>query len=102
MYSSQAPYRELYEAIQKYDGKNIFAEMLSPWLLQNDEERGFLGNFATRVGEPWPLATSEELCRLYAASRVNELLVLRFQPTDDAHLEWNGPVLLLEEYIQFF
>ena len=50
----------------------------------------WLANFAARRGTPVPEATTAELWRLYALSRVNETMLLRFQtgPFGNTPLGW--------------
>ena len=98
MYATQAPVRELYERIMAYDGCDCFAEVLSPWLGENSAEVGWLAEVAGKEQDAWR-PTGEELCRLYAFARVNELLLLAFQsPPPEG---WPGPRLSREQYGAF-
>lgn len=101
MHSFQRPYIELANAIPSYDGDEILAELLVPWIASNGDEREWLASYA-RGPEAIPPANSEDLWRLYALSRVNELLLLRFQvgPFDGA--TWEGPAISLDHYVSFF
>jgi hypothetical protein len=101
MYATQASYRELYGLLLDYDGLGAFEAVLLPWIDEHEGERRFLESFAARPGNPWPAADDEELCRLYAASRVNELLLLRFQAPTNRASEWEGPPLTTDEYVRF-
>lgn len=75
MYSEQAPYRELYDAILDYEGDEVHRDVLAPWLAAAEDERRWLEAFGKRRGAPVPSATSEELCRLFALSRVAQTLI---------------------------
>src|SRR5262245_3900564 len=95
VYATQAPVRELYERIKAYDGGDCFAEVLSPWLGENSAEVAWLAEVAGKEQDAWR-PTGEELCRLYAFARVNELLLLAFQsPPPEG---WPGPRLSREQY----
>ena len=69
MHADQWPYRALCEDLR--------ADALRPWLAEHPGERAWVLAFAARPGHPVPPATTEDLWRLYAISRVCELLVLR-------------------------
>jgi hypothetical protein len=99
MYHSQQPFRELHESLLEYKGARVSDEVLGPWLARNGAERVWLRELATRPGKPWPAMSDEDLCRLYAVSRVNDVLLLHFQPLrrDD----WHGHDLQLAEYVSF-
>jgi hypothetical protein len=43
----------------------------------------------------------EDLWRLYALSRVNDILLLRFQPGCADGTAWPGPPVTLQQYLQF-
>ncbi|MCY1074442.1 hypothetical protein [Archangium lansingense] len=99
MFESQRPFRALYESLLAYEGRRVSDEVLGPWLARNGAERTWLRELGARPGEPWPTMSDEDLCRLYAVSRVNDVLLLRFQPL--RREGWHGLDLRLEEYISF-
>jgi len=99
MYTSQRPVRELYESLLNYEGGRVADEVLGPWLARNGAERMWLRELRARSGKPWPLLSDEDRCRLYALSRVNDVLLLRFQPP--RREGWHGPDLRPEEYVSF-
>lgn len=70
----QQTYRTLYDDVQSYDGSDLDADVVRPWLRDQDGERRWLEAFARRGGSPVPPATVEELWRLYALSRIIDLL----------------------------
>lgn len=75
MYADQQTYRDLYDAVVDYEGGDVHADVVRPWLRGQDGERRWLEAFAKRTGSPIPAATAEESCRLYALSRVSQRLL---------------------------
>jgi hypothetical protein len=80
MHTDQLPYRRLYDDVLSYDGDALFADLLRPWLAAEDGERRWLDALRARPGQPIPPMSQEELWRLYALSRIVQLLQLSFQP----------------------
>jgi hypothetical protein len=80
MYADQQPYRDLYDEILSYEGDALYADRLRPWLARNDGERRWLDGVRARRGHPVPPVQPEESCRLYALSRIVDLLQLSFAP----------------------
>ncbi|MDJ0841445.1 MAG: hypothetical protein QNK37_33365 [Acidobacteriota bacterium] len=72
-----------------------------PWVSNHPEAGDWLRVFATRAGSPFPTATREDLWQLYALSRVNEILLLRFQSGEADGSKWLGPSISLDQYIAF-
>lgn len=102
MYATQAPYRDLYEALLDHDGDSALKDVLLPWVDEQDGERRFLERFAVPCDRHgWPSATDEDLCRLYAAGRVNELLLLAFQPATEPAGAPSGAAIDLRGYVRF-
>jgi hypothetical protein len=99
MYGTQYVVRKLYDRLLEYEGDCSFADVLQPWLADNPDERGWLAEVASRNQLAWR-PDSEALCRLYAFSRVSDLLLLRFQPPPPTG-GWAGPRLSLDEYVAF-
>jgi hypothetical protein len=101
MYGSQAPYREVHDALLEYSGSEAYGDVLVPWLRANKDECHWLKEFSSR-SESFPAeATPEELCRLYALSRVIETLLLRFQQGRCDSSDWPGPAISMDEYEAF-
>jgi len=98
MYSSQAPVRDLYDAICAND-RDCFATTLMPWLERHRHERDWLAMVGAEDQQRWQ-PSAEELCRLYAFSRVNDLVLLGFQPAPLPGV-WCGPSLSLDQYREF-
>ncbi|PYQ26190.1 MAG: hypothetical protein DMF56_25420 [Acidobacteria bacterium] len=80
MHSDQQPYRSLKEAMQEYEGADLYAGVVRPWMRGQDAERRWMEDFSKRQGSPVPRATIEEIWRLYAFSRIVEMLQLDFAP----------------------
>ena len=97
----QAPYRELHHSILNYKGTNLYFEVLYPWLENAVSIKAWLHDFATRNGSPIPEASYEDLFQLYALSRVNELLLLRFQYGQADGSSWLEPKITIEQYTEF-
>ena len=83
-----------------FRGERFPAEALSGWSSRYPEEGRWLEAFGRRVG-PHDPASSEELWRLYALSRVLELMLLSFQAGSADGSAWPGPGLALEEVCAF-
>jgi hypothetical protein len=99
MHIHQAPYRQLYEDLLHFSGATAYESVLAPWAKAQRKEVDWLHAFAKRTGHPFPPATIEDLWRLYALSRVNDLLLLRFQQgIADGCPQYKGPALSLAEY----
>ncbi|MCB9670242.1 MAG: hypothetical protein H6734_12270 [Alphaproteobacteria bacterium] len=72
MHESQAPWRSLLESIQAHLDPRV--EVVRTFLLAHPEERAWARELADRRGEPVPAASTEDLWRLYAVSRVADAL----------------------------
>ncbi|WP_437976100.1 hypothetical protein WMF11_00870 [Sorangium sp. So ce295] len=101
MHSAQACYRELYDSLLEYDGGSLYPDVLAPWLAASAGERIWLCSFASRRGSPIPSVDVEDLWRLYALSRVNDTLLLRFQRGTADGSDWPGPLISQAEYVAF-
>lgn len=101
MHQDQKPLRDLHDLLLEYGGPACYAEILSPWLVANQQEVDWLRSFSQRIGEPIPKASHEELWRLYALSRVLELLTLRFQQGKENGVDWPGPDISKQQFDLF-
>jgi len=100
MNPEQRPYRELYDALMEYEGDAAYAGLLRPWLRDNDGERRWLGAIRARRGDPLPRITPDESTRLYALSRIVQLLQLSFAPPV-AERAWTVPAIGPGEFAEF-
>lgn len=80
MHSDQWPYRQLCEALLAYDGACVAEDLLRPWLRENDGERRWFGALARPRPRIVPTIAPEDSWRLYAMSRVAELVRLPAVP----------------------
>ena len=101
MHSDQFPYYQLYEKLTDFSGAGAYQSVLAPWVESHREEVHWLRAFGERTGDPIPPATIEGLWRLYALSRVNEVLLLRFQQGNADGSNYEGPELSVREYRRF-
>lgn len=102
VYSSQADFRELFDLIHGKHRRPIYWYAIAPWVESHSSEREWLHAFASRRGDPIPPADGEDLCRLYALSRVNETLLLGFQHGGRADgCNWPGPKISHDDYLRF-
>ena len=97
VHTDQQPYRELHDAILWTRG-NLQSDSLFAWITRNSEEIEWLRNFGIRSSPQTP-ASPEELWRLYALSRVIELLALSFQASVADGSSWPG--VSLNEFRSF-
>lgn len=100
MHSDQQPYRDLYDDMLRYEGAALYDDLLRPWLAAHDGERRWLAELRARPGNPLPAVQTEESWRLYALSRIVQLLELSFAPrTSDP--AWNVAPVGREEFDGF-
>jgi hypothetical protein len=95
-------FRELWYALEDYHGPTVFRDLLKPWIDRHESVRQFLAGLAHRPGNPIPAATDEELWELYALNRVNDTLLLGFQPLRVGSNQHRSPALSASEYLEFF
>lgn len=98
MHIDQQPYRELYERLHETDAPAIV--LLDAWLRENVEQVAWLKRFEEAYG-PTSATPIEDRWRLYALSRVVQLLTLRFQPGDDDGSPWPGPDISVDQWSSF-
>lgn len=100
MHIDQQPYRQLYDAILAYEGDALYDDLLQPWLGRHDGERRWLDQLRGRTGDPVPPLQPEESWRLYALSRIIQLLQLSFAPRT-AEAAWTIAPVGRGEYARF-
>lgn len=118
-------FRRLYHALETYPGTQLYQEVLEPFLPHALEAMRELQPYR-RLNNPdnsYEL-DGDDLMQLYALHRVNDFLLLSFQPGEDVNREgpfqseayrdymrgvgysrlvdWQGPEITLHEYEQFF
>jgi hypothetical protein len=98
MHADQLPYRELYDRLHQTDGP--VGDLLDAWLRSNPDQADWLKHFADSYG---PISTPPvaDRWRLYALSRVLQILVLRFQTGAADRSPWPGPQLSMAELCSF-
>lgn len=100
MHIDQQAYRDLYLQILEHEGDGLFDRVLQPWLRANEGERRWLAEVAARRGDPVPPMAAEERWRLYALSRIVDLLQLSFAPrAEDA--QWDIARVSADEFADF-
>lgn len=99
MHVDQQPYRELYDAMLGGGGE-FQADSLTVWIARNSAEAEWLRNLRLRSAPQNPMA-QEELWRLYALSRIIQLLALSFQTGTADGSSWSGPGVSQAEFRSF-
>jgi hypothetical protein len=101
MYGSQAPWVELYQDLIGYAGTDAYSDVLEPWPDRHADECRWLAEFSRRADGGVAEAADEDLCRLYAASRVTATLLLRFQAGRADGSDYPGPPVSVEGFHLF-
>jgi hypothetical protein len=101
MHTDQQPYRELYDDILEYGGEALYADLLQPWLARNGGERRWLDELRARRGAPVPAMQPEESWRLYALSRIVQLLQLSFAPPAPGPPAWSIATVSGDDFARF-
>lgn len=95
-------FRCLFDALLEHSDEDVSPAVLTPWLNEHGVEcASWLKSFSSARGDPVPPAHVEELNCLYAASRVSQLLLTRFQP-QRGPFHQGGPHISLADYTDFF
>ncbi|MCZ1005657.1 hypothetical protein [Streptomyces lydicus] len=114
MYENGVDARALFRALHEHEGPHAHEVTSVPWLQQTgDEYRLWLARAAVHdgwwTGETAMRGSGLLIRELYALSRVNDVLLLGFQPSGDAppgpswpvrRLQWPG--VSLSEYVALF
>ena len=101
MHASQADYKELFDSIHERDRLPAYPHARPPGSSPTPPSGTGLRPFASGSGGEVPPAQVEDLSRLYALGRVNEVLLLRFQRGRADGTDWPGPKVSLDEYVWF-
>ena len=92
MFLTQQPWAELYRCLMELDETLHAASVVVPWLNEHPNEVQWLRSF--REGTAIHMETSyEDLCVLYAISRVTQLMMLRFQSGSADGSDYGGPLI---------
>ncbi len=97
-------YRALVAELGGYEGEQVYAEVLAPWLCANGGEVEWLAALAARPGTPFPPVSPDELHRLAALGRVFDALLNQFQLTDSddpSASGWLSDGLTAPEFARF-
>lgn len=76
VHDDQWPYFQLCEALLAYDGASAARDLLRPWLREHRDERRWFGALARQRPPTVPAMSREDSWRLYAMSRIADLLRL--------------------------
>ena len=79
VHTAQQPYRELHDSILEYEGEDLFTDVVRPWLSSATAEKRWLDDLRGRARPHHPMS-QEENWRLYALSRIVELLSIGLTP----------------------
>jgi hypothetical protein len=101
MYGSQLPMIELYRSLWDYDGADAYFEVIKPWVNENADECRWFNTMALHNVNQIIKATNEDLCRLYAVSRVTTILLLNKQLRWAAKDTYPVPSIGNEDYLRF-
>lgn len=101
MFGSQLPLVELFSALCRHRGRDAYADELLPWLNSNTEQIVWLEELCQRSMNDWGNATCEDICRLYALSRVTSIMLLRFQSGRADGTDYLGPSLSIDDFQRF-
>lgn len=89
-------FRELYENLLRYEGENLYQEVLISWQDKADQIMRHLKAYGNVEAENWNTkGILEDLWDLYALSRVSDILLLPFQTGSDDS-KWTPPISLQE------
>jgi hypothetical protein len=88
--------RDLHDVILSYEGNDLYKDVLAPWIRENDYK-----NYWDELNIVKGIS-QEDNWKLYAFSRVLDLLTLNFQPNNGAdESSWLGPKISITEYLDF-
>ena len=85
----------------EYEGDNVVEDVVSVWKSEAESEVKWLQELAFRSRREIPKVSVNELERLYALSRVNDIFLLSFQPVN-CDGSRKGVGITLEDYRKFF
>lgn len=102
MATSETPwFRELYDEILQYERQSLFDDILKPWIKKAEAAMVDLARFKVFSRDRSQSdAERFSMWNLYALGRVNDLLLMSFQGTENQQTP--VPQLQLQEYSDFF
>lgn len=101
MYGSQMPWVELKDSIFEHEGERLFEDLLQKWVKQNLNQVQWVEDFKNRTCSNWYNATYQDLCQLYAISRISGILLTILIGKPSNRPNWREPSITLEEFNHF-
>lgn len=101
MFKCQTPFVELFNALCRHRERDAYADVLLHWLNSNTEQIVWLDDLCKRTMTEWGNASTEDICRLYALSRVTSILLLRFQTGRADGTDYLGPSVSIDDFQSF-
>ncbi len=93
-------FRDLFDGILRYEQNSLFHDVLQPWVAKAQRAVADFARFRSRsLYDPRDEAAQVAMWNLYALSRVNDLLLMPFQPGAE---EIKIATVSREEYESFF
>jgi hypothetical protein len=99
MYQTQQPWAKLYSDLMELSDTDHSTIVTTPWLNEHPDEVQWLQKFQGCTTENLQ-TTDENLCLLYAISRVTQLMMLRFQ-TGRVDGDYRGPLIDRDHFQSF-
>lgn len=93
--------RLLFQRLLDFEGRDLYARVLRPWLRAQPQVGDWLRALAASGPDPTPGASHETLWNLYALSRINDLLLQAFQPERGFGFKADAIDLSRAEYLAF-
>jgi hypothetical protein len=94
-------FRAFYDVVLQKEARPLYWYVLYPWVEAHPEHVAWLRGIAAQSAHAIPAATPNDLWELYALSRANDHLLLRFQRLRAHSSHYQGPTLTLDEYQRF-
>lgn len=101
MHTYQNIYRKIFDTLLSYEGMDCYRDILKPWFAEAKGEQRWFQNYKNLNVEAPSSAIDEDLWRLYAFQRVNEILLFNFQQSNDNSENILTPDLTLDQYGKF-
>ncbi len=97
-------FRGLYDEIHGWNeqGASLYWSVLLPWIERHQSEVAWLAEFANRIGNPIPPASTDELQNLYSLQRVNEVLTAHNFQGEHPGMDERRFRISMTDYVEFF